>query len=47
LMYQIYLEGFAAGRAGYSSAVATVLFLVLFAITLVQFRFLERKVHYS
>jgi sn-glycerol 3-phosphate transport system permease protein len=47
LMYQIYLEGFASGRAGYSSAVATILFLVLFAVTLVQFRFLERKVHYS
>jgi sn-glycerol 3-phosphate transport system permease protein len=47
LMYQIYREGFAAGRAGFSSAVATILFLVLFVITLVQFRFLERKVHYS
>lgn len=47
LMFQIYQEGFAAGRAGYSSAVATILFLVLFVITLVQFRFMERKVHYS
>ncbi|HYH30364.1 MAG TPA: sugar ABC transporter permease [Pseudonocardia sp.] len=32
MMYQIYLEGFAAGRAGCSSAIATILFLVLFAI---------------
>jgi sn-glycerol 3-phosphate transport system permease protein len=47
LMYQIYQEGFAAGRAGYSSAIATILFLVLFAITLIQFRFVERKVHYA
>jgi sn-glycerol 3-phosphate transport system permease protein len=47
LMYQVYQEGFAAGRAGYSSAVATILFLVLFVITLVQFRFVERKVHYA
>jgi sn-glycerol 3-phosphate transport system permease protein len=47
MMYQIYLEGFAAGRAGYSSAIATVLFLVLFAITVVQLRFVERKVHYA
>lgn len=34
-MYQIHQEGFGAGRAGYSSA-----------ITVVQFRFLERKVHF-
>jgi sn-glycerol 3-phosphate transport system permease protein len=47
MMYQIYLEGFAAGRAGYSSAIATILFLVLFAITVVQLRFVEKKVHYS
>ena len=31
MMYQIYQEGFATGRAGYSSAIATVLFLVLLA----------------
>ncbi len=47
MMYQIYLEGFSAGRAGYSSAIATILFLVLFAITVLQLRFVERKVHYS
>ena len=47
MMYQIYLEGFAAGRAGYSSAIATILFLVLFVITVVQLRFVERKVHYA
>jgi sn-glycerol 3-phosphate transport system permease protein len=47
MMYQIYLEGFASGRAGYSSAIATILFVVLFAITVVQLRFVERKVHYS
>ncbi|GAA5141998.1 carbohydrate ABC transporter permease [Pseudonocardia adelaidensis] len=47
MMYSIYLEGFANGRAGYSSAIATILFLVLFAITVVQLRFVERKVHYS
>jgi sn-glycerol 3-phosphate transport system permease protein len=47
MMYAIYLEGFAAGRAGYSSAIATILFLVLFAVTVAQLRFVERKVHYS
>src|SRR5690606_14824692 len=29
LMYQIYLEGFQTGRAGYASASATILFLIL------------------
>ena len=47
MMYQIYQEGFAAGRAGYSSAVATILFLVLLVVTVVQLRFVERKVHYA
>ncbi|MFQ4150584.1 sugar ABC transporter permease [Arthrobacter sp. LAPM80] len=46
LMYQIYEEGFAVGRAGYSSAIATVLFIVLLAITAVQMLFVQKKVHY-
>ena len=47
LMYQIYEEGFVVGRAGYASAVATVLFVILLAITALQLRFMERKVHYA
>ncbi len=47
LMYQIYEEGFVNGRAGYASAGATVLFLLLLAVTAVQLRFVERKVHYA
>jgi sn-glycerol 3-phosphate transport system permease protein len=47
LMYQIYREGFVTGRAGYSATVATILFLLLLGFTLLQMRFLERKVHYS
>lgn len=46
MMYQIYQEGFGAGRAGYSSAIATILFLVLLAITAVQMLFIQKKVHY-
>lgn len=46
MMYQIYHEGFATGRAGYSSAIATVLFLVLLIITAVQMLFIQKKVHY-
>ncbi|WP_240675545.1 carbohydrate ABC transporter permease [Cellulomonas endophytica] len=47
LMYQIYQEGFVTGRAGYASAGATVLFVLLLAVTAVQMRFVERKVHYA
>lgn len=47
MMYQIYQEGFSNGTAGYSSAIATILFVVLLAITLVQLKFVEKKVHYS
>lgn len=47
LMYQIYQEGFVNGRAGYASAGATILFLLLLAVTAVQLRYVERKVHYA
>ncbi len=47
LMYQIYQEGFVNGRAGYASAGATVLFLILLGVTALQMRFVERKVHYA
>lgn len=47
IMYQIYREGFISGRAGYASAVATILFVILMAVTAFQFIVMERKVHYS
>ena len=47
LVYQVYLEAFVNGRAGYSAAVATILFVVVLGATLLQLRFLERRVHYS
>lgn len=46
MMYQIYQEGFQSGRAGYSSAIATILFVVLLAVTFAQLKFVDRKVHY-
>lgn len=46
LMYQIYQESFVSGRAGYASAVATVLFVLLLIITVAQLKFVEKKVHY-
>ena len=47
LMYQIYIEGFQTGRAGYASASATILFIILLVITAVQLKYMEKKVHYA
>jgi sn-glycerol 3-phosphate transport system permease protein len=47
MMYQIYNEGFVGGRAGFSSAVATILFVVLLVVTVIQLVFVQRRVHYS
>ncbi len=38
LVYHIYEEAFRSWNLGYASAVAMVLFLMVLAITLVQFR---------
>lgn len=48
IIFEIYLQSFGQyQRAGYSAAIAVVLFLTLFLITVVQMRFVEKKVHYS
>lgn len=48
IIFEIYLQSFGAyQRAGYSAAIAVVLFFTLFLITAVQLRYVERKVHYA
>ncbi|WP_211229429.1 carbohydrate ABC transporter permease [Nakamurella lactea] len=48
LMYDAYLQAFGGyNRAGYSAAVATILFAILLVMTVVQLSFIERKVHYA
>lgn len=48
LIYEAYLQAFGAyNRAGYSASVSVVLFAILLIITVLQLRFVERKVHYS
>lgn len=42
MVYQVYLETFRNFRAGYGAAVATVMFLVLLAVTYCQVRVMER-----
>jgi multiple sugar transport system permease protein/sn-glycerol 3-phosphate transport system permease protein len=47
LVYYIYDEGFVAFNTGRASAAAVVLFVLMLAITLIQLRFQERRVHYG
>ncbi|ASN52668.1 carbohydrate ABC transporter permease [Sinomonas sp. R1AF57] len=48
LIYEAYLQAFGSyNRAGYSAAISVVLFVILLVVTVVQLRFVERKVHYA
>ncbi|MBS6330513.1 sugar ABC transporter permease [Cutibacterium avidum] len=48
LMYSSYIQAFGTyNRAGYSAAQSTVLVVILLILTVIQMRFLERRVHYS
>ena len=47
LVYSIYLDAFVNFQFGFASAQALVLFVLILVLTLIQFRFLERRVHYQ
>ncbi len=47
LIYYLYEEGFVGFNAGRAGVAAVVLFLAMFAFTLVQMRYSERSVHYA
>ena len=47
LVYQVFLDGFRGNDLGGSSAQSVILMIVVFALTVVQFRLIERRVHYS
>jgi len=47
-VFEIYRQSFGVyQRAGYASAISVVLFLTLALITVIQFKFVDRKVHYA
>ena len=46
LSWFIYEQAFLRSNVGYSAAAGTVMFVVLMLITALQFRFVEKKVHY-
>ena len=47
LVYGIYLDAFQNFQFGLASAQSVILFALVLALTLVQFRFVERRVHYQ
>lgn len=47
LVYSIYQDAFQNFQFGFASAQAVILFLLVMALTLIQFRFVERLVHYQ
>lgn len=47
LVYQMYLEGFKSGNYALGSAIATVVFLLTFAVMLLLLRFEQRRVYYQ
>lgn len=46
LVYKVYQDGFLGADLGISSAQSVVLMILVLALTAVQFRFIERRVHY-
>src|SRR5437762_5144111 len=46
LVYKVYYDGVKAGDLGGSSAQSVILMLIVIALTVAQFRFIERKVQY-
>ncbi len=47
LLYTMYTEGFSFFRTGYASAITVVFLIVVFALTLLQAWFSERRTHFS
>ncbi|MGG3843250.1 carbohydrate ABC transporter permease [Anoxybacillus kestanbolensis] len=47
LVYSIYREAFVNYNFGFASAQAIVLFFIVLIVTIIQFTFAERKVHYQ
>ena len=47
ISHHIYEHSFRYFRMGYGSAIAYILFMIIFVLTLIQFRFEKKMVHYS
>nr|WP_174823271.1 ABC transporter permease subunit [Ruegeria arenilitoris] len=47
LVYKVYRDGFRGNDLGGSSAQSVILMLIVLALTIAQFRLIERRVHYN
>ena len=47
LVYKVYLDGFRGQDLGGSSAQSVVLMVLVLALTIFQFRMVERRIHYT
>jgi sn-glycerol 3-phosphate transport system permease protein len=47
LVYKVYNDGFVNLQLGISSAQSVILMVIVIALTAVQFRYIERRVHYA
>ncbi|MEX0285042.1 MAG: ABC transporter permease subunit [Paracoccaceae bacterium] len=47
LVYKVYLDGFRGNDLGGSSAQSVVLMVLVLALTIFQFRLIERRIHYT
>jgi sn-glycerol 3-phosphate transport system permease protein len=47
LVYKVYMDGFRGNDLGGSSAQSVILMIVVLVLTIFQFRFIERRVHYG
>jgi sn-glycerol 3-phosphate transport system permease protein len=47
LVYKVYYDGFKAMDMGSSAAQSVILMAIVVCLTVVQFRFIERKVQYA
>jgi sn-glycerol 3-phosphate transport system permease protein len=47
LVYKVYVDGFRGNDMGGSSAQSVILMLLVLALTIFQFRLIERRIHYT
>jgi multiple sugar transport system permease protein/sn-glycerol 3-phosphate transport system permease protein len=47
LVYSIYREFYFNGKYGFAAAQSIMLFLIILALTIVQFGVVEKRVHYD
>ncbi|WP_139015607.1 ABC transporter permease subunit [Ensifer aridi] len=47
LVYKVYMDGFRGNDLGGSSAQSVILMIIVLVLTIFQFRFIERRVHYD